>query len=269
MTDQAIATRPAAPANLFAARVESVRHYTDRLFAFSCERPPSFKFRAGEFVMIGLMDAERPLMRAYSIASPAWDDTLAFYSIKAPGGPLTSRLQHIEPGAEILVGKKPTGTLVLDALLPGRRLFLLSTGTGIAPFASLIREPDLYQRYDRVILTQTCRIEPELDYGRAIVANALDDPLVGEEARDKLRFVTTLTRQPHALEGRITALSSSGALFAALGIASFDPAHDRIMICGSAPMLTDMKTMALEAGFTEGANQAPGSFVVERAYVER
>src|SRR5262245_32096667 len=215
MADQASLMAP-PPANLQVSRVTRVKHYTDSLFAFSCERPASFRFRSGEFVMIGLMNGARPLLRAYSIASPAWDEQLAFYSIKAPNGPLTSRLQHIRPGDEILIGRKPTGTLVLDALRPGRRLFLLSTGTGIPPFASLIREPETYERYGEVFLTQTCRTDRELDYGRETIAAALSDELVGEEARAGLRCVTSLTRASHALEGRITNLIANRALFSAL-----------------------------------------------------
>lgn len=266
MSDQSAAARAAPPSNLYVARVESVRHYTDKLFAFTCERPAAFRFRSGEFVMIGLMNGERPLLRAYSIASPAWDDRLSFYSIKVPDGPLTSKLQHIEPGAEILVGRKPTGTLVLDALTSGKRLFLLSTGTGVAPFASLIREPETYERYDEVIVTHTCRTDAELNYSREIVADAYADPLVGEEAKAKLRLVTSLTRQSHPLEGRVTALIASGQLFRSLGGPPFDPALDRVMICGSAPMLQDLRVIALNAGFIEGSNHEPGSFVIERAF---
>ena len=266
MTDSATTSRAAPPPNLHVARVESVRHYTDRLFAFTCERPAALRFRSGEFVMIGLMNGERPLLRAYSIASPAWDDRLAFYSIKAPDGPLTSRLQGIAPGDEILIGRKPTGTLVLDALTPGRRLFLFSTGTGIAPFASLIRDPDTYARYDEVILTHTCRTEAELTYGLETVADTRADPLVGEEARAKLRHVTSLTREAHRLEGRITALIANGGLFEALRAPPLDPAMDRLMICGSAPILRDLKEIALGAGFVEGSNHEAASFVVERAF---
>jgi ferredoxin--NADP+ reductase len=266
MTDESLVAKAAPPPNLFAVHVEQVRHYTDRLFAFTCERPGAFRFRSGEFVMIGLMNCARPLLRAYSIASPAWDDQLAFYSIKVPDGPLTSRLQTIEPGDEILLGRKPTGTLVLDALTPGRRLFLLSTGTGIAPFASLIREPETYERYEEVILTHTCRTAPELAYGQQIVRETLADPLVGEQAQAKLRSVTSLTREAHTLEGRITALVASGGLFNAFGGQAFDPAEDRIMICGSVPVLHDLKTIALEAGFIEGSNHEPGTFVIERAF---
>ena len=265
MTEQST-IRPPVPANLYAARVEQVRHYTDKLFAFTCERPAALRFRSGEFAMIGLMNGERPLLRAYSIASPAWDDRLSFYSIKVPDGPLTSKLQHIQPGDEILIGKKPTGTLVLDALTPGKRLFLLSTGTGVAPFASLIREPETYERYEQVIVTHTCRTSAELSYSREIVEETLADPLVGGEASAKLRLVTSLTREAYSLEGRITALIKNGELFRTLGGPAFDPATDRVMICGSAPMLQDLKSIALDAGFIEGSNHEPGSFVIERAF---
>jgi ferredoxin/flavodoxin---NADP+ reductase len=266
MADQASWTAP-PPANLQVSRVTCVKHYTESLFAFSCERPASFRFRSGEFVMIGLMNGAKPLLRAYSIASPAWDDELAFYSIKAPNGPLTSRLQHVRPGDEILIGRKPTGTLVLDALRPGRRLFLLSTGTGIAPFASLIREPETYERYAEVFLTHTCRTDRELDFGRETVAAARADELVGEDVRAKLRCVTSLTRASHPLEGRITNVIVNGALFSALGAAPFDPREDRVMICGAAAVLADLKALMLAAGFDEGANHEPGGFVVERAFV--
>lgn len=265
MADQADLIAP-PPANVYVARVAEVKHYTDALFAFSCERPAGLRFRSGEFVMIGLMNGPKPLLRAYSIASPAWDEQLSFYSIKVPNGPLTSRLQHIQPGDEILVGKKPTGTLVLDALTPGKRLFLISTGTGVAPFASLIRDPDTYERYDEIILTHTCRTAPELVYGEEVVAAAKADPLVGEAAAQKLRHVTSLTRDAHSLEGRITNLIENGALFAHLGAPAFDPAQDRIMICGSSAVLHDMKAIAEARGFVEGANSEPASFVIERAF---
>jgi ferredoxin--NADP+ reductase len=264
--EQTSATQRPAPSQLYRLRVEEVRHYTDRLFTFACERPAEFRFRSGEFVMIGLMVGERPLLRAYSIASPAWDETLSFYSIKVENGPLTSRLQHIRKGDRILVGRKPTGTLVLDALKPGRRLFLLSTGTGVAPFASLIREGETYERFEEVVLTHTCRTRGELDYSRDIVAATLADPLVGEEAREKLRYVTSLTREAHPLEGRITQLIETGALFDALTCAPFDPQSDRIMICGSVPVLNDLKAIALKSGFVEGAHHEPGTFVIERAF---
>ncbi|MBY0569148.1 MAG: ferredoxin--NADP reductase [Hyphomonadaceae bacterium] len=266
MTDSASAERVAPPPNLHVSRVESVRHYTESLFAFTCERPPGLRFRSGEFVMIGLMNGAKPLLRAYSIASPAWDDRLAFYSIKLPDGPLTSRLQNVRPGDEILIGRKPTGTLVLDALMPGRRLFLLSTGTGIAPFASLVRDPETYERFDEVIVTHTCRTAAELHYGREVVAEALADPLVGEEASVKLRHITSLTRERHGLEGRITTLIANGGLFEHANMPAFDPQTDRLMICGSAAVLSDLKEIAIVRGFTEGSNHEQGSFVVERAF---
>jgi len=265
MADQAT-FNIAPPANLHASRVVSVKHYTDKLFAFTCARPGSFRFRSGEFVMIGLMNGAKPLLRAYSIASPAWDETLSFYSIKAPDGQLTARLQHIQPSDEVLLGRKPTGTLVHDALLGGKRLYMISTGTGIAPFASLIREPETYERFDEIVLTHTCRADAELAYGREIVAAAHDDPLVGEEARAKLLHFTSLTRETHAHEGRITTLIENGALFDALNVPPLDPTHDRVMICGSVAMLQDVRALVLERGFSEGANHEPGTFVVERAF---
>lgn len=265
MADQA-AILAAPPANVHVVRVTAVKHYSEFLFAFSCERPGAFRFRSGEFVMIGLMNGSKPLLRAYSIASPAWDEQLSFYSIKVPDGPLTSRLQNIKVGDEILLGKKPTGTLVLDALTPGKRLFLVSTGTGIAPFASLIREPETYERYDEVIVTHTCRTAPELVYGEEIVAATLADPLVGEEATKKLRLVTSLTRDPHKLEGRITTLIEDGRLFDYMQAPPLDPQSDRVMICGSSAVLNAMKELCEARGFVEGANSEPGSFVIERAF---
>jgi ferredoxin--NADP+ reductase len=265
MTDQALLAHTPPP-SVQTVHIESVRHYGDRLFAFTCERPAALRFRSGEFVMLGLMVEGRPLLRAYSIASPAWDDSLTFYSIKAPNGPLTRRLQKIAPGDEILLGRKPTGTLVLDALARGRRLFLISTGTGVAPFASLVREPETYARFEEVILTQTCRTDGELEFGREAVKDALADPLVGEAARAKLRHITTLTRKQHQLTGRITSLIENRALFAALKSPPFDPQTDRLMFCGSVAMSHDVKAIALKAGFKEGSNQEPGSFVIERAF---
>jgi ferredoxin--NADP+ reductase len=255
-----------APANLNVAQVTYVKHYTESLFAFSCARPASFRFRSGEFVMIGLMDGAKPLLRAYSIASPAWDEKLDFYSIKVQDGPLTSRLQHLAVGDRVLVGRKPTGTLVLDALTPGKRLFLVSTGTGFAPFASLIRDPETYERYNEVIVTHTCRTSPELAYGLELVEAARADPLVGEEASAKLRHVTSTTRDAHALNGRITTLIENGALFEQMNAPGLDPASDRIMVCGSMAVLQGMKALAEARGFVEGANSEPGSFVIERAF---
>ena len=256
----------AVPDNVFAETVTMVKHYTERLFRFRITRPASFRFRSGEFVMIGLPNAEKPVFRAYSIASPSWDEEIEFFSIKVPGGPLTEHLQKIKVGDIVLMRKKPTGTLVLDALLPGKRLYLLSTGTGVAPFASLIRDPETYEKFEEVVLIQTCRDVAELDYARELAAGLADDPLVGEYA-DRLRLYLTTTREPSGHMGRITDLMASGKFFEDTGLPPIDPATDRGMICGSMAMLKDCKAMLEGFGLVEGANNAPASFVVERAFV--
>jgi ferredoxin--NADP+ reductase len=247
--------------------VVDVQHYTNRLFRFRVTRPQSLRFRSGEFVMIGLPGAEKPVMRAYSIASPSWDEELEFFSIKVEGGPLTESLQKIKPGDQILLRPKPTGTLVNDALLPGKRLFCLSTGTGFAPFASLIRDPETYDKYQQVIVTHTCRTRDELQYGYDTVKNTLNDPLVGEVANGRLLHFASATREPAEHMGRITSLISSGEFFTTLNIPTFDPTHDRIMLCGSMGMIRDIRAMIEPLGFTEGSNSKPGSFVVEKAFV--
>ena len=246
-----------------AQTVTEVKHWTDRLFSFRLSRPASLRFRSGEFVMIGLMgETGRALLRAYSIASPSWDEALEFYSIKVPDGPLTSRLQHIAVGDQVILRPKPVGTLVLDALLPGKRLFLVATGTGIAPFASLVRDPDIYARYDEVILTHTCRDVADLAYGRTLVDGLAEDPLVGEEASAKLRYIPTTTREASPRMGRITDLLRKSAL----GLPDLG-ADDRVMICGSLALNQEMKAICEAAGLVEGANSAPGGFVVEKAFV--
>ncbi|MCT8329299.1 ferredoxin--NADP reductase [Albidovulum sediminis] len=249
--------------------VLSVRHWDDRLFSFRVTRPQSFRFRSGEFVMIGLPgEGGKPVLRAYSIASPFWDEELEFYSIKVPDGPLTSRLQKIRPGDQVIVRTKATGTLVLDALLPGRTLWMISTGTGVAPFASLMREPETYEKFQTVILTQTCRNVSELAYGADLHRRLLEDPLVGEEAAAKFRRYATTTREPSERMGRITDLIESGKLFEDLGLPPLDPGQDRVMICGSMGLNLDMKRLLEARGFTEGANSRPGEYVVERAFVD-
>ncbi|MCD1619943.1 ferredoxin--NADP reductase [Salipiger marinus] len=258
----------AAPANCFALTVTEVQHYTDRLFRFRVTRPASFRFRSGEFVMIGLPNAERPVFRAYSVASPAWDEELEFYSIKVPDGPLTEHLQKVAVGDTVLMRKKPTGTLVLDALRPGKRLWMLSTGTGIAPFASLIRDPETYDRFDQVILMQGSRLVSELAYGAEITAATLADPLVGEAATGRLRLYNATTREPYRVTGRITDLLTSGAVHQALDLPAITPEEDRVMICGSVQMLQDCRQICLDLGLTEGANNKPAEFVVEKAFVD-
>ncbi len=258
----------ATPLHPDAQTVTSVQHWTDNLFSFRLTRPRSLRFRSGEFVMIGLPgDNGKPVLRAYSIASPSWDDELEFYSIKVPNGPLTSMLQNIQPGDQVILRPKPVGTLVLDALLPGKRLFMLATGTGIAPFASLVRDPETYEKFDNVILTQTCRDVAELAYGRQLVESLPQDLLVGEEVVEKLKYYPTTTREISPNQGRITDLIESGKLFLDLGIEGFDPEHDRVMICGSMGFNHDVRSICEANGLIEGANSHPGSFVLEKAFV--
>lgn len=251
-----------------AQTVTSVTHWTDWLFSFRVTRPKSLRFRSGEFVMIGLMgDNGKPLLRAYSIASPSWDDELEFYSIKVQDGPLTSRLQHIKAGDEIILRPKPVGTLVHDALIPGKRLYFFATGTGIAPFASLIRDPETYEQYDEVILAHTCRDVAELEYGRQLVESLADDPLIGEFVAGKLRYYPTTTREQSPVMGRITDKLKSGELFRDLGVAPITPETDRAMVCGSIGLNTDLKVILESFGLREGANSDPAEYVVEKAFV--
>jgi ferredoxin/flavodoxin---NADP+ reductase len=250
--------------------VLSVRHWTDSLFSFTTTRSPSFRFSNGQFTMMGLeTDAGRPLVRAYSMASPNYEDTLEFFSIKVPDGPLTSRLQHIKQSDRILVSKKPTGTLVVDNLLPGRFLYLLSTGTGLAPFMSIIRDPDTYERYEKVVLVHGCRQVAELAYGERITADLPRDELIGEYVREKLIYYPTVTREPFHNRGRITDLITSGQLFRDVDLPSLETEQDRVMLCGSPQMLKDMRIVLEERGFIEGSVSEPGTFVVEKAFVER
>lgn len=255
------------PANVYAEKVVSVRHYTDRLFSFRVTRPQAFRFRSGEFVMIGLPNAEKPVFRAYSIASPAWDDELEFFSIKVPDGPLTQHLQKIQPGDTVLLRQKATGTLVIDALTPAKRLFMISTGTGIAPFASLVRDPDTYEKFDEIILTHTCRDHAELAYGVELFEQLSADPLIGELTTGRVTLYSTTTREITPRMGRITRLIENGRFYADLGIAPLSPDTDRVMICGSMHMLKDVKELVEGLGFKEGSLSAPADFVVERAFV--
>ncbi len=251
-----------------AQTVTQVEHWTDRLFSFRVTRPKSLRFRSGEFVMIGLLgDNGKPLLRAYSIASPAWDDELEFYSIKVPDGPLTSRLQHIQPGDQIILRPKPVGTLVHDALLPGKRIWFFSTGTGFAPFASLLREPETWENYDEVVITHTCRDVAELAYGDRLIENLANDPLIGDMVDGKLRYYPTTTRETSPKMGRITTLLKDGTVFADLGIDPINPETDRAMVCGSLGFNADMKDVLEGFGLREGANSDPKEYVVEKAFV--
>jgi ferredoxin--NADP+ reductase len=278
VTDATPARTPKAPTLPDAQTVTSVTHYTDRLFAFRCTRPASLRFRSGEFVMIGLMSKdektgrEKPLLRAYSIASPSWDDELEFYSIKVQDGALTSRLQHIEPGDQIILRPKPVGTLVHDALLPGKRLWLFATGTGIAPFASLLRDPQTYEDYEEVILTHTCREVGELQYGADLIESIRNDELLaelmGEGFADRLRYYPTTTREESPKMGRITNLMRAGEVFADLGVAPLAPETDRAMVCGNLAFNLEIKAMLEEYGLREGANSEPKEYVVEKAFLD-
>jgi len=263
------AAKPAAKPHLPDAQiVTQVTHWTDRLFSFRVTRPRTLRFRSGEFVMIGLLgDNGKPLLRAYSIASPAWDEELEFYSIKVPDGPLTSKLQHIQVGDEIILRPKPVGTLVHDALLPGKRIYFLSTGTGFAPFASLLREPETYEKYEQVIMMHTCREVAELEYGRQLVESLKDDPLIGDMVAGKLLYYPTTTRENFHHMGRVTDNLASGKVFADLGLPKMNPAEDRAMVCGSLAFNVDVKAILEGFGLVEGANSDPKQFVVEKAFV--
>jgi ferredoxin--NADP+ reductase len=273
--DTAVKATPTLPD---AQKVTSVKHWTDRLFSFRVTRPASLRFRSGEFVMIGLMGdphpetgKQKPLLRAYSIASPSWDEELEFYSIKVQDGPLTSKLQHIQPGDEIILRPKPVGTLVHDALLPGKRLWFFATGTGFAPFASLLRDPQTYEDYDQIIMTHTCRDVAELEYSRQLIDNIRTDDmlgeLLGEENLSKLVYYPTTTREQSPKMGRVTDLLKDGTLFTDLEIDGITADTDRAMICGSLGLNNDIKEILESFGLEEGANSEPKHYVVEKAFV--
>ncbi len=269
MSDGQAVMAPLEPTTaLTVEEVLTVRHWNEHLFSFTMSRPASFRFRSGEFVMLGLQGEKRPLLRAYSIASPSWAEEIEFLSIKVPDGPLTSRLQLVQPGDQIYLGRKPTGTLVTDALLPGKRLFMLSTGTGLAPFMSLIRDPDVYDLYDEVIVVHCVRRVSDLAYREELESQLAEDPLVSEQALVQLHYVPTVTREPFHTTGRIGALVESGRLFEGLkGDQRFNPETDRVMLCGSMDMIKDFSADLESWGFIEGSNAKPGDFVIERAFV--
>ena len=250
-------------------KVLSVHHWTDKLFTFTTTRDPALRFSNGHFTMIGLKVDNKPLLRAYSIVSANYEDHLEFLSIKVPDGPLTSRLQHIKPGDSVIVGRKPTGTLVVDYLLPGKRLYLLSTGTGLAPFMSIVRDPDTYDRFEHIILVHGVRQKDELAYHDLLLEHLPQHEFLGDVISGKLKYYPTVTRETYRNMGRITELIDSGKLFADLDVPPLDAAHDRVMICGSPAMLRDLKSLLEKRGFHEGNTTTPGDFVVERAFAEQ
>jgi ferredoxin--NADP+ reductase len=250
-------------------RVLSVHHWTDRLFTFTTTRDAGLRFSNGHFTMIGLRVGAKPLLRAYSIVSANYEGHLEFLSIKVPDGPLTSRLQHVQPGDAIVVGRKPTGTLLIDYLLPGKRLYMMSTGTGLAPFMSIVRDPATYERFEQVILVHGVREVDELAYHDLLVEHLPQHEFLGDMVRSQLRYYPTVTREPYRNMGRITELIESGKLFADLDLPPLDSSVDRVMICGSPAMLRDLKRTLEARGFNEGNTTTPGDFVVERAFVDQ
>ena len=248
--------------------VTHVHHWNETLFSFRTTRNQGLRFRNGQFVMIGLETEARPIMRAYSIASANYEEEMEFFSIKVPDGALTSRLQQIRPGDQILVSRKPTGTLLVDDLLPGRNLYLLSTGTGLAPFMSIIKDPDVYERYDRIILTHGVRYVSELAYRDTIQRELPENPWFGEQVREKLVYYPTVTREAFERTGRLTHLFTTGQMFRELGLPEPSPEHDRFMICGSPSMLRDFVEILDARDFRMTQQGELGHYVIERAFVE-
>jgi ferredoxin--NADP+ reductase len=270
-TTAAVAPAPLVSATHHVETVLWVKHWTDQYFSFGITRPASFRFRSGEFVMIGLpgVDGGKPVLRAYSIASPAWEEELEFFSIKVADGPLTSRLQKIKVGDQILMAKKPVGTLVLDALKPGKRLWLIGTGTGLAPWLSVARDPAAYEQFEKVIVAHTVRNVVDLAYRDLFEKDLIEHELFGDLAREQLLYYPTVTREAFKTEGRITDRILSGAIFKDLGLPmeKFDAAEDRIMICGAMAMIKEVAGILESQGLEEGSNAEPGDFVLERAFV--
>ena len=250
--------------------VLSVHHWNESLFSFTTTRDPALRFENGHFVMLGLQVNGKALMRAYSITSANYEDHLEFLSIKVPDGPLTSRLQHLSSGDTVLVSRKPVGTLIIDDLRPGKHLYLLATGTGLAPFMSIIRDPETYARFEKVVLVHGVRYVSELAYADHITRELPQHEYLGEEVRAKLVYHPTVTREAFANRGRITSIIANGDLSEATGLPALNPAHDRVMLCGSPAMLRELTTMLDAAGFESSAHQgSPGDYVIERAFVEQ
>jgi len=259
----------AAPPGFFLERVLAVHHWTDRLFSFACTRDTAFRFVAGQFAMIGLVVGGKPLVRAYSMVSPPWEETLEFLSIKVPDGPLTSRLQHVQVGDGVLIGRKATGTLVTGNLTPGGRLWMFATGTGLAPFMSLIRDPETYDRFERIVLVHTVRQVNELAYRGLISEELFGHELLGELVRGRLTYVPSVTREAFHTSARITTMIESGSLTGDLGLPALSPERDRAMLCGSEAMNADVRALLEARGFAEGSNSSPGTYVVEKAFVTK
>ncbi len=259
----------ALPKHVTAETVTSVRRWTDRLFSFTLTRGTTLRFENGQFAMIGLMVDGKPLLRAYSMASANYEEHLEFLSILVPDGPLTSRLGRIAVGDQVLVGRKPTGTLLLDNLLPGRTCYLLSTGTGLAPFLGLTKDPALYERFERVVLVHGVRTVGELAFADRFEHELPRDEFLGELVAGKLVYYPTVTREPFRNQGRVTELMRSGKLYADIGLPRLDPALDRVMICGSEAMLAEVKAMLVADGMAEGSSNEPGAFVIEKAFAEK
>lgn len=254
---------------LNAEKVLSVHHWTDRLFSFTCTRNSSLRFENGQFCMIGIEVDGKPLLRAYSIASANYEEHLEFLSIKVPDGPLTSRLCHMQVGDTVLIGRKPTGTLVLSNLTPGRNLYFFSTGTGLAPFMSLVRDPDVYENFEKIILTHTVRTKDELAYHHYLLKDLPNNEFLGEYVKEKLIYYPTVTREEYPVRDRITTLIKNGKLFSDIQLPVMDPEHDRAMICGSPAMLAETKSILESKGFIEGSGSSPGSFAIEKAFAEQ
>jgi len=255
--------------NFYEAEVLSVRHWTDRLFSFTTTREASFRYQSGQFAMIGLEVDGRPLMRAYSMVSPHYEEQLEFLSIKVPDGPLTSRLQNIKVGDSILVGRKASGTLLSQNLLPGKHLYLLGTGTGLAPFMSIVQDPDIYDLFEKVILVHGCRHVNELAYQERIMAELPNHEFLGDLVADRLVYYPTITREPFENQGRIPDLLQSAQFYDKLGLPPLDIDHDRFMLCGSPAMLKDTVEVLAGQGLKEGNMSHPGHFVIERAFVDK
>jgi ferredoxin--NADP+ reductase len=250
--------------------VLAVRHWDGNLFSFRTTRDQGLRFVNGQFVMVGLELDGRPLLRAYSVASPAHDEHLEFLSIKVPDGALTSRLQHVQPGDTVLVSKKPTGSLIISDLRPGRRLYLLGTGTGLAPYMSIIHDPETYDRFETVVLVHGVRTVSELAYADYVERDLLEHDYYGEMVRGRLIYHPTVTREPFRNKGRITDIIETGALFEAAGLPQADRLHDRFMLCGSPAFLKDGCRILDERGFAISPNiGAAGDYVIERAFVEQ